>query len=221
MRASTFPWCGVPVAARSITGSAARGVWAGSCDAPSKPPASALPRKLRRSIEIFSFFISRHAGGASKRRDGVEGRTRPARNRERRGGQQKIPALPLAGGLAQGFQVAIVEDGHAQRNQHQLMNGLADAFHSRRHHVARRVGADHRYVALLYPARAGSVESGRFLGYIPRPLLRAARPAAGAKEHHVSAPHLDASLLLPRLQVFGINGLTGIEVGNPFETRDV
>src|SRR5260370_33386230 len=104
---------------------------------------SAANRSTRRSM--------------SKGRDGVEGRTGPAGDRQGRGCQQKRPAIALRRCLAERFQIAVIEDVDAQGNQEQLMNRHGKALNLRGQNVARGIGTEQSHATIMAPSSAGGV----------------------------------------------------------------
>ena len=100
------------------------------------------------------------------------------------------------------------------------MNRLLHALHLRWPRVGRRITSQHRNVALLQPANTSGVQAGAF-GHRPRSLFYAARPPAGADEHHVALLHAHAALLLPGIQILGINYVGWFEVWLALQLRNV
>ena len=75
--------------------------------------------------------------------------------------------------------------------------------------------------ALLQPGRDRGVVAGFVLADVPRPELRAPRPAAGAQEDRVARTDLDAGLLLPGLEVFDEDRRARLEIRQVLQPRDV
>ena len=59
---------------------------------------------------------------ASERRDGIQRRSGPAPNRQRRGRQQELPSFAGSGSSAQRFKIAIVEQVDAERYEREVVN---------------------------------------------------------------------------------------------------
>ena len=112
------------------------------------------------------------------------------------------------------FQVAVVEDGRAHGDQEQLVNRLVHAVHQGRHHVAAVVAADHGDIAAMQPFGAGGVQPGGELSRVPRAFVVAPRPAAGAEKDDIAGADLKAGLLLPGVQVLGVDGRGGFQISD-------
>src|SRR3981081_3903451 len=101
------------------------------------------------------------------------------------------------------------------------MDWLGDPWHSRGHDVARAIAAEHSHVTRLEPLGAGSVQPRRVGGDWPWALRITSSPASGTNQHNIAAADFHTRFLLPRGQVFGIDGRTGREISNAFEARNV
>ncbi len=88
------------------------------------PASTRTPLDSHEEVHVVAAKCSR----ASESRDWIEGATRPAAHRHGCGRQEKLPAaLPRCLG-GDRLQVQIVEDRHAHRDDHQLVDRLVHAF---------------------------------------------------------------------------------------------
>src|SRR5215510_8890029 len=101
------------------------------------------------------------------------------------------------------------------------MNRKVDAFDSRGNNITCRVAPQNRHSALLQPARARSMQSGRMPAHIPRTQCRSPGPAPGANKDHITAAYLDPCFFLPRIQVLRIDRSLGLQIRNTLEPGDV
>src|SRR5580692_7538302 len=116
-------------------------------------------------------------------RDGVERRPSATCDCERRCCEQKLPSLALRGLLGEFFEVAVVKNIETHRDQRELMNGQADAFHLGRADVLRVVRTQYGDATIVQPFGAGCMQAG-VTAY--RTLLRAPGPPSRVDEDHVA-----------------------------------
>src|SRR5437867_202519 len=124
-------------------------------------------------------------------------------------------------GLAQRFQIAIVEHRRTHRDQQQLMHWERDALDWRWHQLTVGVAADNRYIALVKPPSARNVHSRSSRFCVPLALFCTAGPAAGADKDDVAGTYFDASLFLPRFEIRRIDRCGQLQIGNALQSWDV
>src|SRR5713101_4165043 len=88
---------------------------------------------------------------ASKLKDSrhVAGRARSVHDRERRRRQHEFPPMEPCRGLRERFQIFVVEDGDAERRDHEGVKRVPDAFDKIRTNIVDRVTANERHTPRL------------------------------------------------------------------------
>src|ERR1700722_10800156 len=86
--------------------------------------------------------------------DRIQRRASTSADRKRGRREKELPTSARCGGIAECFQIAVVQNGRTHRDQQQLMYRLRDAGDARRHNIRGGVTAHDRHIPRSQPAHA-------------------------------------------------------------------
>ena len=101
------------------------------------------------------------------------------------------------------------------------MNRLVDALDARGPHVLHDVAAEDRGTAFAQPFHARSVQSRGRAVEIERAFLAHPHPPSGSYQDGIARLHAETRLFLPGFEVFDINRLVVVQIGDALPLRHV